>query len=1767
METESSQAESSQAELEDGEIEDDGQFLQEVEENIRKKTTKMSKKLAASKKQTENATTTAKTNSDFEMDDYELLLARHQLIQQQLQKVKEKELSPKLMNEPSKESSTPLSEEQKNNNENKKAPKRQNSKESKESQTSATSDTMDNEELELLQMRKALLEQTASKKNLISPIKSTENQTSVEKEPDLKTPKEVKTKSAIKKKIQNPPIIDLTVINDENEQKMKQKVIPVLNISKTPDITVPGETMPNTKRRKLSTGSNKVAKKQPIQTIGPLQQLQPSLTTPKSTKKKRRRGGKRAKYLAYRAQQKEQQQKELAILQQQQAIAFDNYNTVPMDIDNDDDLITAPLPLIDTPITQPPPPPPLPLPNTGLFLDTFQPVEDRMGLSMTTTNVAWMPGYVEQLEPDNSYVQKPNFDPKPTNTEPVTNEPVIAKGKVKVEEKEKAKDIDEKEVWALRAQALKSLACKRASKVKMAKKEKKAPLVSKTETISKDILNLSPLPSPKPSTHTVSTVPSNQITSIPIKVNALIAKFKPPVHPQVIIQLGKDDFESDEEEDKVIVVRPTVAARAKVQQRRASATDEELLTELRLYTDRAQSKVKTHSILIQKDQVEYKKLNNELAEKKILFKKQSDEIKTLQAKLQAALREKTNTKKAHTKMHSMLLDVKQSLKEKITLRKKVEDDVIKAKAVVNVQKISENAQLNMKVRDQIIDFSETFRHSFQRMTQMEKEAQQHLSETSQDEDNVTTTTSSASENDNKKPTNKNELQRTAASVKSMSKEDLSRLELQLREKLISFKKKKDDKIKQRELDEEEKNTKVEITHLPSVANKRDLNKLKETILKCDPSSIQNGSHLNLLEELQNVQTATDIKFTKEFMENSTVRSHKFVDTEETSNDSDEVTLKYNSPLLRFKSYRLNPYFRTQAKNNINSPTFANTINARKTMCKYDLLGSCNDEKCRYWHFNDSCELNVEELIESLVTYDSSFFDATDQMSMDIKLKLLHSFTQQFINQYSSNSKISTDEHLLILWNKMKERRKASKLPVYECVSFEKRDLPLNTNNNAQAKDGIADGENSESIGFKSKQFNETFYRVKNKATKRVDKVSQLSESQEIRYFSNVYQTVEIMEKSLESNPTDIKLWLSLARFHMKEHKEIANAGESDNNNKTALEKALNVLSRSLEANRDSEDLWIEYLKLFAKNSTADELRELSYQAVMYAATYNVWWTCLELEKMVLGKQEICTEMIKFITDYEEDYEVKSHALIETLLYLCRLLESREHHKLIYHCLLAALGNGMIEDEAQKICIDNMKSHLTKYDLSLLWICFLSMKCFNCLPTNMFAPDQFGPSRLVNKEKFVLDWSSKKMLITVDEARSSFHEAFKCFPNLTLDDIKSIMILYENLAAFELANGNIHVAGEIFRSLVTVESSFVEGWVLFLSLFFKHSSMDTVVKISEDAMHKCDNDVVIVYIYSEWLHRKGMPNLALDKLAKCIQTYFQLEPDDPENTTDVLYLYKAVLGLDLPYDVTLPVYLPKPSEHLKLFYWQCYCLLLKIRQIPPTITLYSSAIDEALESAVHQYTNRENTKKIWASYIEHKLASYDGIEISTKMCNQLIDLLLRCIMAIPSGVNVKENKLVSWKDYAFQNKMVDKCIRCVPENRRSVVYHKLIDIMPDNVELAHRICVHEFSLGNYQQVRSICGGVLHQNPHYIPLWLMAIKVECKSNSIREARWLYEETIKYNPYSAVLWREYSCFEIAYTNDLTKLEESLKNITERALKYEIKIADYLRTLSPGG
>lgn len=185
-------------------------------------------------------------------------------------------------------------------------------------------------------------------------------------------------------------------------------------------------------------------------------------------------------------------------------------------------------------------------------------------------------------------------------------------------------------------------------------------------------------------------------------------------------------------------------------------------------------------------------------------------------------------------------------------------------------------------------------------------------------------------------------------------------------------------------------------------------------------------------------------------------------------------------MISFLFFRLNPYFRTQSKQTIKSCTFSNNINPKRIMCKFDLLGSCNDEKCRYWHYEDACSSKIEDLIKNLVSYDPTFYDATDDMSIETKKKLLHSFTQQFVAQYSG--KISSEEHLLILWNKMKEKRKENKKPVYECVEF----LPTKNlfENNDKDLNQITENDSGNSpIQFKS-QIENTLYKVKTKLGKK-----------------------------------------------------------------------------------------------------------------------------------------------------------------------------------------------------------------------------------------------------------------------------------------------------------------------------------------------------------------------------------------------------------------------------------------------------------------------------------------------------------------------------------------------------------------------------------------------------------------------------------------------------------------------------------------------------------
>ncbi len=64
-----------------------------------------------------------------------------------------------------------------------------------------------------------------------------------------------------------------------------------------------------------------------------------------------------------------------------------------------------------------------------------------------------------------------------------------------------------------------------------------------------------------------------------------------------------------------------------------------------------------------------------------------------------------------------------------------------------------------------------------------------------------------------------------------------------------------------------------------------------------------------------------------------------------------------------------------------------------------------------------------------------------------------------------------------------------------------------------------------------------------------------------------------------------------------------------------IDKTLHVMSRGLEANKNSSELWLFYLNLYGKRSDIPELRQLCEQALKYAPSYDLYWKVRNIESL------------------------------------------------------------------------------------------------------------------------------------------------------------------------------------------------------------------------------------------------------------------------------------------------------------------------------------------------------------------------------------------------------------------------------------------------------------------------------------------------------------------------------------------------------------------------
>ncbi|OXB59823.1 hypothetical protein ASZ78_007306 [Callipepla squamata] len=465
---------------------------------------------------------------------------------------------------------------------------------------------------------------------------------------------------------------------------------------------------------------------------------------------------------------------------------------------------------------------------------------------------------------------------------------------------------------------------------------------------------------------------------------------------------------------------------------------------------------------------------------------------------------------------------------------------------------------------------------------------------------------------------------------------------------------------------------------------------------------------------------------------------------------------YHSPLLVFKSYRFSPYFRTKEKLYLSSVTYSNMIEPKQCFCRFDLTGTCNDDDCQWQHMKD-CTLSRKQLFQDILSYNLELIGCSEK-STDEEISTA---TEKYVEKLFgiNRDRMSVDQMAVLLASNVNESK--GHTPPFTTWKDKRKWRPK------YWRKPLLDSSSSE----EEQSAGPIKYAHPTEHKKRIPALDTVVTPDDIRYFTSETDDISNLEASVQENPCNVQLWIKLAYKYLNQ-----NEGSSSE----CLDSTLNVLARALENNKENPEIWCHYLRLFSKRGTKEEIQEMCETAVEYAPSYQIWWTFLNLESSFDGKDYVCGRMLQFlmeVTEREENPDLLSFQLLETLLY-------RVHLSLFtgrYQNALVLLQNAL-KSANEKI----ISEHLTLSDRCLAWLSYIHLIEFSILPVKFYDPANVSPSRIMNKEPFLIPWQTVQDVKTdPDTLLAMFEDAVKMCTDESLEADKRIAVcfpLYRNMIA-------------------------------------------------------------------------------------------------------------------------------------------------------------------------------------------------------------------------------------------------------------------------------------------------------------------------------------------------------------------------------------------------
>ncbi|KAM8973109.1 zinc finger C3H1 domain-containing protein isoform 2-T2 [Pelodytes ibericus] len=828
---------------------------------------------------------------------------------------------------------------------------------------------------------------------------------------------------------------------------------------------------------------------------------------------------------------------------------------------------------------------------------------------------------------------------------------------------------------------------------------------------------------------------------------------------------------------------------------------------------------------------------------------------------------------------------------------------------------------------------------------------------------------------------------------------------------------------------------------------------------------------------------------------------------------------YRSPLLVFKSYRFSPYFRTKEKLLLSSVSYSNMIEPKTFFCRFDLTGTCNDDECQWQHMRD-CTLSRQQLFQDILSYNLDLIGCSEKNTHEEITIAAEKYVDKVFGV--NIDRMSMDQMSVLLVSYVNESQNHT--PPHTTCKEKRKWRPMYWKKpvtDISCSDDDDDKNTSKVVNSAHPPEPKTKLHIQDAVVTPDD----------IRYFTNETDDISNLEASVLENPQGIQLWIKLAY-------KCLNQNECTPSER--LDSALNVLSRALEHNRENSEIWRHYLKLFSKRGAREELQEMCETAIEYAPSYQIWWTFLEFENTFDGKDVVCSRILCYLMEsLEKDgkSDLLSLQLLETLL--CRV-----HLSLFTGRLQNALA--LLQTALKSPNEKSIGDHLTPQDRCLAWLSYVHLLEFSSLPANFYDPANANPSRIVNKEPFLIPWVTSQSVTTEPDMLLAVFEAAvsSCSEeNMAAKERTDVCLpLYKNMLSLHLLQNHHAAALDLCKELLESSASNCEILEILCSVYLKMGHPDDGMNVWISAFGDNPGNAQLFYYGCKFLVAQGHFGCIPSLMQTFLLSFCNGVDMKQHNPTDIL---RNLLNFTTPFTANPPVCTEGGSLDISAsqrpYLWLVFCLW---QSLHPN----SSGAEDAYEAALGSVMQQDILEKLWMDYLVFTNSKIIASKNKAQEFKHFTDLVNRCLMTVPTQHPTPISTADYWTNYEFHNRVIYFYLSCVPNTQHSKILERFSSMMPTNLGLALRVLKQELEENNIQIVKMQSKMFTYNFPMCLPIWKIAIAVESFMKGEKEVRHLYQRALETLPLCAALWKDQLLFEASgggKTDNLRKLVSKCQEV----------------------